>query len=164
MQGETNPTTTEEEIETIRQWVKDSGLPLHTEKDRVQAVKLGLKASALPKRHLRHAVSIAESAFGKSSGLVDLTGELMLKFSRYFRFLEHTWNHSKSIRAKRVYFLNYKFLVEKMCVKWNVDSYRVIAIKSKALRRKQEQYYSDIVSAAHELRSQVKNKTLSYEF
>jgi hypothetical protein len=164
MQGETNPTTTEEEIESLSQWIRESNLPLTSAKDRVNAIKLGLKARELPKRHLRHAVSIAENVFARSSALVDLTGDLMLKFSRYFRFLEHTWNHSESIKSRRVYFLNYKFLIEKMCEKWKVGDYHVVAIKSKTLRRKQEQYYADIVKAAHDFRGQVKNKNILYEF
>ena len=164
MQGETKPTITDEEMTALRTWIRATMLPLQTAKDRVTAIKLGLKAAGLPKRHSRHAVTIAESVFEKSSNLLDLTGGLMLKFSRYFRFLEHTWNHSSDIKSRRAYFLNYKFLIEKMCQKWNVDCRHIVSIKSKGLRRQQEVNFDDLIRAAITLRGQVKNTKLTYDF
>jgi len=160
--GETTPTTTTKEIGEIRKWTEESKRVAHTSRQRVDNVILAIKAMGLPKRHRRHAVTIATNVYGKNSSLIDLNGDLMLKFSRYFRFLEHAWMHS-NVRHGRVYFVNYRFLIRMMCEKWKVDGTDVCQLKSRALRVRQERLYTKLIDAAHRLQK-VKNSNVKFEF
>lgn len=162
LQGETTPTASAEELIAIQAWVEASGLPLQTAQDRVKAVKVAIKATNLPKRHNRHAVTLATSVFGKDSSLVDLTGKLMLTFSRFFRYLEHAWNFS-AVKNSRTYFLNYRFLIRKMCVRWSVRCDQLDSIKSVTLRAHQEALFVKLTEAADSLKK-VKNSNVRFEF
>jgi hypothetical protein len=88
----------------------------------------------------------------------------MKTFSRYFRFLEHAWQFSDiKKRSKRTYFLNYTFLIKKMCAKWNVDSSCVHSIRSTTLRARQEHLYEMLVQAGKNNQN-VKNASIFFEF
>lgn len=137
-------------------------MPHENARDRVKTVTAAIKATGLPKRHKRHAVAIATSVYGRNSSLVDLSGDLMLKFSRFFRFLEHAWMHSK-VQRTRVYFLNYKFLIRVMCYKWGVDFSQLGGLKSQVLVKKQEAMYAKLWCAAQGLK-RVKRDSVRFEF
>jgi len=162
LQGETTPTIVAAEMDTLREWIGASGMPHESAQDRVKAVTAAIKATGLPKRHMRHAVAIAASVYGKNSSLVDLSGDLMSKFSRFFRFLEHAWTHSKT-RGSRVYFLNYKFLIRTMCYKWDVDHSQLGGLKSQKLTKTQEILYAKLWRVAQGLK-QVRRNNVTFEF
>jgi hypothetical protein len=162
LQGETNPTITSDEIATLKQWiVNHPGGCTATPASRVNLVKIAMKCTGLPKRHVRHAVTIATSVFGKNSSLLDLPGHLMSKFSRYFRHLEHAWQHSE-VKKQRTYFLNYSFLIEEMCRRWHVFT-PIGGIKSKVLRQRQVVLYNSLVQDAKR-QCNVADRTVFFEF
>jgi hypothetical protein len=166
LQGETNPTTNQDEINQLKQWI----LQLPTEriqnmsnKDRVQLIRHGIKDLRLPKRHLRHAVTIATTVFGKDSKLLDLPGDVFMIFSRYFRALEDAW-HRSSVKTQRTYFLNYRYVILEMCRKWNVDSTQLLCIKNASLLKKQQHMYTQLVQELKKRQCTVKNKNVNFIF
>lgn len=141
--GETTPTITPEELHALRSYVNNHKLPADNAACRVFAIKLAIKTLQLPKRHARHAVAIAGTVFGKCSSLLDLTGDLMLRFSRFFRFLECTWAHS-DVKRSRCYFLNYMTVIHFMCKHCHVLC-STQGVKSSKLRRTAETALVDLI-------------------
>jgi hypothetical protein len=165
LQGETSPTISKKDMQKLQAWIADLHIPVvDSPKARVDVIKHGIKVLNLPRRHLRHAVAIATNVFEKNSSLLDLTGENMKTFSRYFRFLEHAWCFSDiKKRNKRKYFLNYSFLIKKMCEKWNVPSSYFTCMRSESLRARQEHLYHSLIQAGKE-NQKVKNTNVTFEF
>jgi hypothetical protein len=148
LQGETQPTMNPDHLKQLKNWISATfDTPPSTPKLRVNAVKSALKCLALPKRHLRHAVAIATSVFEKNSSLLDLPDGCQVKFLRCFRSLEYLWLHSTLPKThRRQYFLNYKFLVQKMCQKWNIKCDHFTSIKSRKLKEQQETILSQLLA------------------
>lgn len=146
--GETSPTIDDHELHALKSYVKTHELTPDTPKTRVGAVKIGIKVLGLPKRHIRHAVAIAEIVFGKSSKLLDLSADLMLRFSRFFRFLESTWSHTAT-RRSRCYFLNYSTVIHFMCKHCHVACV-ADGIKSPKLRRAAETALVELIREGQE--------------